>query len=442
MDFDIYNISDLTSRTYFEDVLQSFYSKNYRSSILLLHSLVINDLYKKLIYMNDNGLFNIVEELDKIKELSQENLVKYSEIEKRIYNIYSNKKILNKTTIDMLDYLIKVRDKCAHPLFAGEDEYYSPTMDETRMLIDKSYKDILIVDAFIKEPYQILKNSLEKNDWNLYTKELFGITEDEKEIEKFNKYFSRRYLSKMTDNNYIKLFKSLIDMIFRKNNDDSIKYQYIRFKLLSVLLNYLSKKGKLDVLKNVYNWDLIDNETVYDSIPKEIDSCQSLSYMFEFLLNNPIFINEIKDRNELLFSHLKEELDANVWDIVKYYSIFYDNIEMALQDKNESYNFYRIVLNKCADKMTDSYLIKVIEILFNKIPEYNGYDMASDMCDILIQAIENRKYTKNEIKNILDIMNNNRQIYDTSRNSSKEQFNRIKELGIDLSDYDNLGSDK
>ena len=32
MDFNIYNISDLTSRTYFEDVLQAFYSKNYRSS--------------------------------------------------------------------------------------------------------------------------------------------------------------------------------------------------------------------------------------------------------------------------------------------------------------------------------------------------------------------------------------------------------------------------
>ena len=441
MDFDIYNISDLTSRSYFQDVLQSFYSKNYRSSILLLHSLIINDLYKKLIYMNENGLFNISGELDKIKELSQENLVKYSEIEKRIYNIYSDKNILNKTTMDMIDYLIKVRDKCAHPIFAGEDDYYSPTMDETRMLIDKSYNDILIVDAFIKEPYQVLKNSLEKNDWNLYTKELFGITENKKEIEKFEKYFSNKFLSKMTDNNYIKLFKSLIDMVFKKNNEDSIKYQYIRFKLLSVLLDYLSKKGKLEVLKNVYNWDLIDNEMIYDSVPKEIDSCLSLSYMFEFLFNYPTFINEVKDRNELLFVHLKEELDANVWDLIKYYSIFYDSIEMALKDKNESYTFYRAVLKNCSDKMTDSYLIKVIEILFKKIPDYNGYDMASDMCDVLIQAIENRKYTTDDIVGVLDIMNKNRQIYDTSRNSSKEQFKKLKELGIDLSDYKNLGSD-
>lgn len=68
MEFDIYNISDLRSRNYFEDVLQSFYSKNYRASILLLYSLVISDLYEKLVFMNENGLFKISGDLELIKK--------------------------------------------------------------------------------------------------------------------------------------------------------------------------------------------------------------------------------------------------------------------------------------------------------------------------------------------------------------------------------------
>ena len=88
MEFDIYNISDLRSRNYFEDVLQSFYSKNYRASILLLYSLVISDLYEKLVFMNENGLFKISGDLELIKKIISENESKYSQIEKNIYSIY------------------------------------------------------------------------------------------------------------------------------------------------------------------------------------------------------------------------------------------------------------------------------------------------------------------------------------------------------------------
>ena len=96
MEFDIYNISDLRSRNYFEDVLQSFYSKNYRASVLLLYSLVISDLYEKLVFMNENGLFKISGDLELIKKIISENESKYSQIEKNIYSIYKDKNILDK----------------------------------------------------------------------------------------------------------------------------------------------------------------------------------------------------------------------------------------------------------------------------------------------------------------------------------------------------------
>lgn len=36
------------SRTYFKEILQSYYSQNYRATIVLLYSFVIYDLFIKL----------------------------------------------------------------------------------------------------------------------------------------------------------------------------------------------------------------------------------------------------------------------------------------------------------------------------------------------------------------------------------------------------------
>ena len=141
-----------------------------------------------------------------------------------------------------------------------------------------------------------------------------------------------------------------------------------------------------------------------------------------------------------MFNYLKQELDNNVWYFVKYYFVFYDNIENAVREKNESYSFYKIILNNCVDKMSDEFIIEILLKLFKKIPEYNGYDMASEMCEILNKIVESKKLNTNEIKEVLEVMNNNRQIYDTSRNGSKIQFSRLSELGIDLNNYNNLKS--
>ena len=69
--YEISLIKKNESRKYFEDVLQSFYSKNYRATILLLYNLLIDDLYYKLIVMNDKKYLkiNLTDELKKIEDL-------------------------------------------------------------------------------------------------------------------------------------------------------------------------------------------------------------------------------------------------------------------------------------------------------------------------------------------------------------------------------------
>ena len=98
--YDISLIKKNESRKYFEDVLQSFYSKNYRATVLLLYSLLIDDLYYKLILMNDRKYYNLNEEIGVIDNLN--NAKKYSDIEEKIFNIYKSKHILSHDIIDMI----------------------------------------------------------------------------------------------------------------------------------------------------------------------------------------------------------------------------------------------------------------------------------------------------------------------------------------------------
>lgn len=105
--YDISLIKKNESRKYFEDVLQSFYSKNYRATVLLLYSLLIDDLYYKLILMNDRKYYNLNEEIGVIDNLN--NAKKYSDIEEKIFNIYKSKHILSHDIIDMIEYFKKIR---------------------------------------------------------------------------------------------------------------------------------------------------------------------------------------------------------------------------------------------------------------------------------------------------------------------------------------------
>ena len=204
---DINKIKNSDSRKNFDLVLQSYYSKNYKACILLLYNLVVNDLYSKLVLMNDNNYVNCKSELEFIENtLKEGNESKYSIVEEKTFEIYSAKKILNHSTIDLLIYFKKVRNKCAHPIFFKESDY-TPTQEEVYLFLNKIYNDILVVDAFFKDPYEVMKNDIESYQFPDLDGMIMGISTIKKDTERVKKYFENKYYKYMTENNYIKLFK-------------------------------------------------------------------------------------------------------------------------------------------------------------------------------------------------------------------------------------------
>ena len=149
------------SRQYFEEILQCYYSKNYRATIVLLYSFVIYDLFMKLQTMASEGNNKAEEKLAEINELILKN-EKYLEVEKKIIEFFNKncKLYFNRFTEDV-NYLRECRHKCAH-LKVNDNTLYVPADYQARMLICSMYDNILSVKApFIMDLFSIVEEVVE-----------------------------------------------------------------------------------------------------------------------------------------------------------------------------------------------------------------------------------------------------------------------------------------
>lgn len=441
---DINKIKNIDSKNNFELVLQSYYSKNFKSCILLLYNLVVNDLYSKLVLMDENNYVNCRSELEIIDNILKEgNESKYSIVEEKILETYSAKKILNHSTIDLLSYFKKVRNKCAHPFFFKENDY-TPSGDEVYLFINKIYNDILIVDAFFKNPYEVMKEDIETYQFPDFEALMMGISSISKDTEKVGKYFEKKYYRYMTENNYIKLFRSLMDLSISKNTDEVLKNQYKHFLLLNSLLEYLNYNGKISKLNHQYDWQKLEEKNIYDDINKKLEDqeCFSLTYLLIVLKKNHTFVEELKDNNEIIYEMIEKKIYSHSYLFAEFWMIFDSDINNAankIPDNLWCSNYYQIIdsLKFLIDR---DILLNLIEKMFNKLPNSDGYNTADSCVELLINILKqcDPRIEQAKLENIFNILDSNRQIYDRRRNRRDNQIKEICLLGYDLSKYDNL----
>ena len=78
--------------------------------------------------------------------------------------------------------------------------------------------------------------------------------------------------------------------------------------------------------------------------------------------------------------------------------------------------------------------------MLSSIPTIDAYNEADIGMELFIKIISDKsnKISQEELSEIFEIMNDNCQIYRTSRNSRDNQIKRIVGLGYDLSKYEKL----
>ncbi len=277
-------IRDARTKEYFDEVLSCFYSKNYRSAVVMLYSVVICDLVFKLhrlvdIY-NDDVATNILSEIEKQqtanpKSPDWENTLREELLKRR--------RILTSSSSVHLDNLQKDRHICAHPVLTNDIELHRPNKISVHAHIINALSEILTIPAFLeKELTEQIVNDLSEQRKII------------RSVEQIKNYISSKYLDRINSPEIeSKLFINLWKFVFKLDAEEPKKNRDINFVFL-VLLYERNERNINEVIKA--NSEKLSNQV-------SVKDIKILDYFVKFLNKYPYVY-------ELLQSPFKISLNA------------------------------------------------------------------------------------------------------------------------------------
>jgi len=235
------------TKEYFKEVLSSYYNGNYRSAVVMLWSVCVCDLIYKLQHLvdlhSDSKALSILTEITSI----QNNDPRSSAWEiKLLDEAFEKTNFINNYEYENLRYIQKQRHLSAHPVLNHDRELYFPNKETVRSLLRNALEGLLIKPPFYAQ--KILSELLEdiaENTLALNTR------------KKVKQYVESRYLSRMTPDVELSIYRSLWKFVFKREDENSIKNRLINLKTLEIISDRNKEKlpekihGECDYYSNI-----------------------------------------------------------------------------------------------------------------------------------------------------------------------------------------------
>lgn len=419
-DFSVFDNND--SKLYFKEILQTYYSQNYRASVVLLYSFVMYDLFNKLQQMANEGDKKAIA---KVKELNGmiADEEKYSKVEATIITFFNQNCSLyfNRFTED-IEYLKTCRNKSAH-LKVNDNSLYVPKDYQVRMLICSMFDNILSVKApFIMDLFSIAEADIEK-----YTSQLHRIphTLDDKLVNDLtNKYFSR-----MTYDSLKKSYKTFLRILLKSKDEEALSNIYGLFAFIFSMIRYALNNGynqlfnepDIDYFSKIELQTLKDNETRKEAL-------------ISLMINFSVVMDSVRCNDEI-FEFLVDEVMSTPNNLEKYRLFYPRNSDTAFdyfkkKETIQNANYIRTLFD-CLESVDNFDLNEFMVIMVKAIPKYWGYDAADSYASFFIEHFE--EIDEETIKIIIKKYKQNNQCYDRARHAKDaEQINTyLEKIGID-----------
>lgn len=401
---DLLVLQNSQCRAYFEEILQCYYSKNYRATIVLLYSFVIYDLYIKLQTMANEGNSSAESKLTEIKTMIADE-EKYSKVEKTIIQFFKDNCSLyfNKFNQD-ISYLQECRNNCAH-LKVDDNSLYEPKDYQVRMLICSMFDNIISVKApFITDLFTIVQSEVERYAGSISY--IGGFT------EAIKSEITNNYLKRMTDDSLKKSYKTFLKLLLISDDEECNKNIYGLYAFTYSITEFLINNSKLDIFTEIFN-DIIpkiDKKKIQDNDVKK-------NILFELVKKFPRISDLIQTHTEL-FEYITENIFKNPIDFKTYYPIFYvrntktifsyfkEKVKLHLSNLTEG--FYNAVSTS-----PDFVLIDFLTIMMKAVPSISGFTHADCCMSCLLKNLKQLSLTDLDL--LRNIYNSKNQFYWRSR---------------------------
>lgn len=402
------------SRIYFKEILQSYYGQNYRATVVLLYSFVIYDLYIKLQNMANDGEAKAKNKLTEIEQMILDD-EKYSKVETEIIKFFKdNCSVYFKNFVEDIDYLKNCRNKCAH-LKVDDNSLFVPSDYHARMLICSMYDHILSVKApFITDLFSIAKDEVEDYS-NLISHIRIGELD-----ESIQNTITNKYLKRMTYDSMKKSYKTFIKLLFKSDEEECKQFVYGLYAFAFSMTDYFTK-----------NYSILFNETIILNIFSSIEvdaltECKArLDALSSIVLKYPLVMDILRS-NKPVFDYVSGYVLSKS-SALEYYNFFYPREQKTVyeyfKEHVSDYSIYYIkqffdMLKNCENFNIAEFSLLMVE----KIPKYNGFDLADTYMDFIKDNIE--KLDVSDIEKILNIYLKNKQCTLRARHKTDYEFIR------------------
>lgn len=405
-DFRVFDNTD--SRNYFKEILQSYYSQNYRATIVLLYSFVIYDLFIKMQNMANEGDKKAINELKEINKMIVDD-EKYSKVENKVIQFFKDNcpMYFNKFVED-IEYLKSCRNKCAH-LKVDDNSLFVPTDYHARMLICSMYDHILSVKApFIIDLFSVARPDVERYAGLIpFVSSYYGFDES------IRKEITDKYLKRMTYDSIKKSYKTFIRLLFISDDEEIIKNINGLYAFVFTMTDYIVKSG--------YSSSIFKEDAILGIFSKiKIDALKENStranVLISIITTYPVIMDIIRNDEEL-FDYISKHVLTNPQGL-HFYRVFFprgSKSEYAYFKENISIHkpSYSKVLYDAVKNSEDFVLSEFITILVESIPSYNGFYDADCFSNFFIDHLND--LSVEEIKEVLGIYQGNGQCTNRDR---------------------------
>ena len=218
-------IVDSRSRSYFEEVSRTFATACYRSSLVMLWTVVVCDLVYKLQTLRDMHGDTSAGAL--LKEIEAKQLGNPNSPDWEVFlldEVFKRTKMLESGEYVQLQGLQKLRHLSAHPVLSGTDLLFHPTKETARAQIRSALEAVLL-----KPP--------------LFSKRIIGALADDiaanKSVlispDKIRTYLEARYFPNMPVATELELFRAFWKFCFKLKNADTDANRDINAAAIAVI---------------------------------------------------------------------------------------------------------------------------------------------------------------------------------------------------------------
>lgn len=379
------------TKEYFEEVLSSYASGNYRSAIVMLYSIAICDILFKLQELkdmyNDSVADEILREVDKMRN-AHDNKSKSKWEKELLENVRKKTKLLDLEAYTNLNHLYDHRNFSAHPALNENYELFMPSKETTIAHIKNTLEDILIKPPiFIKNIIDALTEDLSEKS-EIYRGK----------YEELSVYLNNKYYKKMPESMKTATLRAFWKFCFcSPDNEDCMSNMRINRMALEALIDCFSKEAYAYIKDNTHLFSVSVNEIC--------TLCLVL-----MLSRHPEIYNALSSETKLqIDSFIEKNISAKLLSWFKFATP--KEYILSLQDIQQI-NSDMTAVDLLIRHFDD---IGEMPLLINYFIDYYGksysYDDANQRFEVEIQPFIN-KMTGAQIIKLIEVIENNRQIYD------------------------------